>query len=219
MDSENDNEKVNMPLFSSPGHEVSYFNDLDFFKDFENEFPAIVYNDALTSKSDILTKPTISPRHIDEFDLKDETSLSECDEEEQNILFPFNVIYPDDLKSDKDNEIDEIDIEQYSGDMFVISLPNVINNDDGSNAAYPGEPSERNNNVGGVFINLEISKCWSLEIPRRLFNTLFAHELNLEIHSRANYQGSMDIAKIARKWSKPDKHRHETEKSVQKTGI
>ncbi|GJY15794.1 hypothetical protein Tco_0386216 [Tanacetum coccineum] len=45
------------------------------------------------------------------------------------------------------------------------------------------EPSERNNNVGGVFINLEISKCWSLKIPRRLFNKLFAHELNLENHS------------------------------------
>ncbi|GJX22697.1 hypothetical protein Tco_0227142 [Tanacetum coccineum] len=62
--------------------EVSYFNDLDFFKDFENEFPAIDYNDALTSKLDLLTEPTISPRHIDEFDLKDKTSLSECDEEE-----------------------------------------------------------------------------------------------------------------------------------------
>ncbi|GJY80965.1 retrovirus-related pol polyprotein from transposon TNT 1-94 [Tanacetum coccineum] len=56
---------------------------------FENEFPAIVYNDALTSKSDLLTEPTISPRHIDEFDLKDETSLSECDEKEQNVLY-FN---------------------------------------------------------------------------------------------------------------------------------
>ncbi|GJW20444.1 hypothetical protein Tco_0031066 [Tanacetum coccineum] len=58
--------------------EVSYFNDLYFFKDFENEFPSIVYNDALTSKFDLLTEPTISPRHTDEFDLKDETSLSEC---------------------------------------------------------------------------------------------------------------------------------------------
>ncbi|GKC82273.1 hypothetical protein Tco_1137990 [Tanacetum coccineum] len=47
----------------------------------------------------------------------------------------------------------------------------------------PTEPSERNDNVGGVFINLEILKCWSLEIPRRLFNTLFVHELNLENHS------------------------------------
>ncbi|GJW60633.1 hypothetical protein Tco_0109968 [Tanacetum coccineum] len=111
---------------------VSYFNDLDFFKDLENEFPAIVYNDALTSKLDFLTEPAVSPQHIDEFDLKDETSLSECDEEEQNILYfndlyHFNVIYPDDSKSDKDNDDDKIDIKQSSGG-------NVINTDDGAYA-------------------------------------------------------------------------------------
>ncbi|GJY69830.1 hypothetical protein Tco_0472812 [Tanacetum coccineum] len=61
---ESDDEDYTVP-------EVSYFNDLDFFKDFENEFSAIVYNDALTSKSDLLTEPTTIPRHIDEFDLKD----------------------------------------------------------------------------------------------------------------------------------------------------
>ncbi|GJW27438.1 putative reverse transcriptase domain-containing protein [Tanacetum coccineum] len=42
---------------------VSYFNDLDYFNDFENEFPAIVYNDALTSKSDFLTEPNLSPQY------------------------------------------------------------------------------------------------------------------------------------------------------------
>ncbi|GJU10322.1 hypothetical protein Tco_1132718 [Tanacetum coccineum] len=115
MDSENDNDKVNMPSFPLPEPEVSYFNDLDFFKDFENEFSAIVYNDALTSKLDLVTEPTISPRQIDEFDLKYETSLSECDEYEQNVLyfndlFPFNVIYPNDLKLDTDNN-NKIDIE------------------------------------------------------------------------------------------------------------
>ncbi|GKA87082.1 hypothetical protein Tco_0808793 [Tanacetum coccineum] len=115
-DSENDNDKVNMPLFSSPEPEVSYSNNLDFFKDFKNEFPAIVYNDALTSKLDLLTEPTVSPQHIDEFDLKDETTFSKCDEEEQNVLyfndlFPFNIIYLDDLKSDTDNDNDKIDIE------------------------------------------------------------------------------------------------------------
>ncbi|GKB45776.1 hypothetical protein Tco_0896529 [Tanacetum coccineum] len=78
------------------------FDDLDFFKDFENEFSVIVYNDALTSKSNSLTKPTLNPQHIDEFDLNDKTSLSKYDEEEQNILyfndpFPFNIIRPDDL--------------------------------------------------------------------------------------------------------------------------
>ncbi|GJU61689.1 hypothetical protein Tco_1243524 [Tanacetum coccineum] len=73
-DSENDNEKVNMPLFPSPEPTVSYFDDLDFLKDFENGFPAIVYNDALTSKSDSLTEPVEIHHHVDEFDLKDETS-------------------------------------------------------------------------------------------------------------------------------------------------
>ncbi|GKA60106.1 hypothetical protein Tco_0759419 [Tanacetum coccineum] len=57
-DSENDNEKVNMPLYPSPEPSVSCIDDLNFFKDFENEFPAIVYNDALTSKSDFSTQPT-----------------------------------------------------------------------------------------------------------------------------------------------------------------
>ncbi|GJW56350.1 hypothetical protein Tco_0103081 [Tanacetum coccineum] len=131
-DSENDNDKVNMPSFSSPESTVSYFDDLDFFKYFENEFPAIVYNDALTSKSDFLTKPTVSPQYIDEFNLKDETSLSECDEEEQNVLnfndlFPFNIIYPNDSKSDKDNDDDKVDIEHSSGDLSVKPLLDVIN--------------------------------------------------------------------------------------------
>ncbi|GKD86613.1 hypothetical protein Tco_1357767 [Tanacetum coccineum] len=139
MDSENDNDKVNMPLFPSPEPTVSYFDDLDFFKDFENEFPSIVYNDAQTSKSDLLTEPILSPQHIDEFNLKDETSLSECDEEEQNVLnfndlFPFNVIYPNDSKSDKDNDDDKVDIEHSSGDLSLKPLPDVINIDDGAYA-------------------------------------------------------------------------------------
>ncbi|GKD40593.1 hypothetical protein Tco_1260800, partial [Tanacetum coccineum] len=121
-----------MPSFPSPKPKVSCFGDLDFFKDFGNEFPAIVYNDALKSKSGHFTKPTLSPQHIDEFDLKDETSLSEYHEVEQNVLyfndlFPFNVIFPDDSKSNKDNDDDKIDIKQSSGG-------NVINTDDGAYA-------------------------------------------------------------------------------------
>ncbi|GJS31182.1 hypothetical protein Tco_0491802 [Tanacetum coccineum] len=147
---ENDNDKVNMPSFPSPEPTVSYSNDLDFFKDFENEFPDIVYNDGLTTKLDFLTKPTISPQRINKFNLKDETSLSKCEKEEQNVLyfndlFPFNVIYLNDSKSEKDNDDDKIDIEHSSGNLSIKPLPN--------------EPSERNDNVSGVFINLEILKC------------------------------------------------------------
>ncbi|GJU18903.1 hypothetical protein Tco_1146869 [Tanacetum coccineum] len=119
-DSENDNGKVNIPSLPSPKPTVSCFDDLDFFNDFENEFPAIVYNDALISKSDLSTELTLYPQHIDDFVLKDETSLSEYDEKEQNVLyfndlFPFNIIQHDDLKLEKDNDDNEIDIIQSSG--------------------------------------------------------------------------------------------------------
>ncbi|GJT49723.1 hypothetical protein Tco_0975880 [Tanacetum coccineum] len=118
---------------------VSYFDDLDFFKDFENELPTIVYNDAQTSKSYLLTEPILNPRHIDEYNLKDETSLSEYDEEEQNVicfnyLFPFNVIYPDELKMDTDNDNDKVNIEHSSEDLSVKPLPDLINTDVGAYA-------------------------------------------------------------------------------------
>ncbi|GKD56541.1 hypothetical protein Tco_1289928 [Tanacetum coccineum] len=178
-DSENNNDKVNMPSFPSPEPEVSYFNDLDFFNDFENEFPAIIYNDALTSKLGLLTEPTISPRHINEFDLKDETSLSECDEEEQNILyfndlFPFNVIYPDDLKSDTDNN-NKIDIERPSGDMSVTPIPDVIN----VNAQGSNKLSETSHDTSNKFFKTET----------------FIKKLNVNIMA-CNYLNNMMLLKI-----------------------
>ncbi|GJS16497.1 hypothetical protein Tco_0410969 [Tanacetum coccineum] len=162
----------------------------------KKEFSAIAYNDARTSKLDFLTKPTVSPQHIDEFNLKDETSLSECDEEEQNVLyfnnlFTFNVIYLDDLKSDTDNDNDEIDTKQPSGDMSVIPLPNVIDTDDvfifstiyrtyslNEYSVFDTGPRERKStNVGGEFTNLEILMFWSLETSRRKhFKTLSLDE-------------------------------------------
>ncbi|GKE55132.1 hypothetical protein Tco_1490288, partial [Tanacetum coccineum] len=89
-DLENDNEKVNTPSLPPPEPTVK-----------------------------LLTEPILSPQHIDEFDLNDETSLSEYDEEEENVLyfndlFPFNIIHLNDSKSDKDNDENKIDIKQPS---------------------------------------------------------------------------------------------------------
>ncbi|GJX43010.1 hypothetical protein Tco_0259686 [Tanacetum coccineum] len=99
----------------SPNPKVVYFDDLDYFKDFENEFPAIFYNDGLTSKSYLKIKPLVSFERMDEFNLIDEASLSECDEEivlRFNNL--FNFIHPDDSKSEKDNDDNDIGIIQSS---------------------------------------------------------------------------------------------------------
>nr|GEU57849.1 retrovirus-related Pol polyprotein from transposon TNT 1-94 [Tanacetum cinerariifolium] len=56
-DSENENDKVNIPSSPSPEPTINYIYDLDFFKDFENKFPAIAYND-LKSKSNPLIEPS-----------------------------------------------------------------------------------------------------------------------------------------------------------------
>ncbi|GKD24750.1 hypothetical protein Tco_1230964 [Tanacetum coccineum] len=136
-----DDNKIDFRISFDESDDENYtlFNDLDYLKDFENEFPAIVYNDALTSKLDFLTEPSINPQHIDEFNFKYDTSFSKCGGEKENILyfndlFPFNIIYPDDLKSDQDNDDKKIDIEQPWGDISVIPLPDEINTDVGAYA-------------------------------------------------------------------------------------
>ncbi|GKA96981.1 hypothetical protein Tco_0824875 [Tanacetum coccineum] len=130
-DSENDNEKARVPSFPPPKLTTSYIDDLDFFNDLENEFLTIVYNDAQTSKSDLLIEPILSPQHIDEFNLNDETSVFEYDEEEQNILyyndiFPFNITRIVDLKSDENNNDNDIDIIQSSKGNEITHRSNVL---------------------------------------------------------------------------------------------
>ncbi|GJY21726.1 hypothetical protein Tco_0394292 [Tanacetum coccineum] len=81
-------------------------------------YKMISVNNFKTDSENDMKKPTLSPQHNNESDLNNETSLFEHDEVGQNILyfndlFPFNVIHPDDLKSDEDND-NKIDIIQFS---------------------------------------------------------------------------------------------------------
>ncbi|GJX08915.1 hypothetical protein Tco_0198774 [Tanacetum coccineum] len=96
----------------------------------------------------------------------------------QNVLYfndvvPFNVIYLDNSKSDKDNDDDKIDIKQSSRDMSVKPLPDLINTDvgayaHGSNKLLETRPREgKSTNVGEVLTNLEIWKRWSFENSRQ----------------------------------------------------
>ncbi|GKC13614.1 hypothetical protein Tco_1010396, partial [Tanacetum coccineum] len=117
-DLKTDSENDNMP--SSPNTTVDYLDDLDYFRDFKNEFPAIVYNDGLTSKSDHEINPKVSFERIDKFNLIDEALLSEYDEKivsRFNDL--FNIIHPNDLKSEKENDDNDIEIIQSSEDNEI----------------------------------------------------------------------------------------------------
>ncbi|GKB42580.1 hypothetical protein Tco_0887522, partial [Tanacetum coccineum] len=160
---------------------IWYDGDVYDLRSVETMIPAIVFDDAFTSKVTHSYEPTVSPLNDNKIDFRisfdesddedymviydknsfsykiisktdskndndkvnmpsflspkptaNETSLSECDEKEQNVLhfnnlFPFNVIYPDDSKLDKDNDEDKMDIKQSSGG-------NVINTDVGAYA-------------------------------------------------------------------------------------
>ncbi|GJS38185.1 hypothetical protein Tco_0563228 [Tanacetum coccineum] len=185
---------------------VSYFDDLDYFNVFEKEFPAIVYNNAQTSKSDLLTELILNPQHIDEFNLKDKTSLSECDEEEQNVLnfndlFPFNVIYPDELKTDTDNDNDKVDIEHSSGDLSVKPLPDVINTDIGAYAHGSNKLLETKVLAGRqpgntVYTTYSLNEYSVYDIG---INTVYPGDLVKEIST--NIGGEFKYLEILKCWS------------------
>ncbi|GKB25323.1 hypothetical protein Tco_0864724, partial [Tanacetum coccineum] len=115
-DSDDENDKVDLPSSPSPEPTFSYIDDLDIFKYFEDEFPAILYND-LKSESDPLNEPSVSSKHIDKF----ETSLSEY---EENILclsdsFSYN---PKTIKENDDN----IDMTRLSGSNIDTKRSNEL---------------------------------------------------------------------------------------------
>ncbi|GJS43498.1 hypothetical protein Tco_0568541 [Tanacetum coccineum] len=118
----------------------------------ETEFPAIVFNDTLTSEAALSYEPTVSTLNNDEIDFR--ISFDESDDEDCKSQYAFASItqayvYPDDLKSDKDNDDDKINIEHSLGDLSVKPLPDVINTDvgayaHGSNKLLKTRPRERN---------------------------------------------------------------------------
>nr|GEY62234.1 hypothetical protein [Tanacetum cinerariifolium] len=89
---------------------------------------AIVFNDTFASEATPSCEPTVSSINNDEIDFR--ISFDESNDEDCmviNDLFPFNVIYPNDSKSDKENDDDndKVDIEHSSRDMSVIPLSNI----------------------------------------------------------------------------------------------
>ncbi|GKA16822.1 hypothetical protein Tco_0696659 [Tanacetum coccineum] len=124
---------------------IWYDEDVHYLRFVETKFPAIVYNDAFASKSGFSSEPAVSPQHVDEVNLKYETSLSEYHDEEYNVisfndLFSFNIYYVNDSKLHTDNDDDKINVKQFSRDISIKPLPNII------------RPSERKDEFGGMVI-------------------------------------------------------------------
>ncbi|GJS21602.1 hypothetical protein Tco_0450234 [Tanacetum coccineum] len=97
----------------------------------ETEFPAIFYDDALTSEVALLCEPTVSPLNDNKIDFR--ISFDESDDEDYT-----------------DNDEDKIDIKHSSGD-------NVINTDDGTYAQSFQAASDAAN-VSDTVADMQVSR-------------------------------------------------------------
>nr|GEU36122.1 reverse transcriptase domain-containing protein [Tanacetum cinerariifolium] len=109
---------------------IWYDEDVHYLRIFETKFPTIVYNGALASNSNFSSEHTAIPQHVNEVNLKNETSLSEYNGKEYNVisfsgLFLFNAFSVNDSKLDTNTDDDETDIKQSSRDIPIEPFPNV----------------------------------------------------------------------------------------------
>ncbi|GKA05599.1 hypothetical protein Tco_0684719, partial [Tanacetum coccineum] len=106
---------------------VRYPEDIDYFKDFEIDFPAIIYKDALASDHEISYEPTVSPLDDNEIDFR--ISFDECDDEDYTFIydkksFSYKLMYVNDLKTNSENDNDEVNIS--SDDVVIEPSDSVI---------------------------------------------------------------------------------------------
>ncbi|GJV02364.1 hypothetical protein Tco_1335933 [Tanacetum coccineum] len=97
---------------------VSYFDDFDYLKDFENKFPAIVYNDALTLGPEISSEPTVSPLNENHIDFR--ISFDESGDEDYTVIYDKNLFPYNDILISDDEEIILLNKEVYKAERFEV---------------------------------------------------------------------------------------------------
>ncbi|GJU10859.1 hypothetical protein Tco_1133255 [Tanacetum coccineum] len=108
------------------------YDDIDPFKDFEADFPTIVYNDALASDLEVSSEPTVSPHNAIKANFHFAISFAKSDDEDYTFIYDKNsssykLIFVNDLKSDTGNDIDEINVKLLSEDISIKPLDSAIN--------------------------------------------------------------------------------------------
>nr|GEV31751.1 hypothetical protein [Tanacetum cinerariifolium] len=135
---------------------VGYFEDIDYFNDFENEFLAIVYKDALTSEPEVSFEPMVSNHHAIKVDFDFKIPLSDFVDEIYTVIydndsFSYKIFDVDGLNLDMGNGDDKIDIKQSLEDLSIEPLPNVIITDVGACAKGSNELLETSQDTISTF--------------------------------------------------------------------
>nr|GEX79485.1 hypothetical protein [Tanacetum cinerariifolium] len=105
---------------------VKYCKDEDdCFTNFKTEFPAIVFDDTLTSDAALSFEPTVSPLNENEIDFR--ISFDESNDEDYTVIFDKNsfsykIIYVDNLKTDSENDNDKVDMPLFPSSEPTVTL-------------------------------------------------------------------------------------------------
>ncbi|GJZ16311.1 hypothetical protein Tco_0551988 [Tanacetum coccineum] len=108
-----------------------YCDDLDFFTNFEVDFPAIVYNDALTSNKNVLPEPTVSIYDAIKTDFDFSISFSDSDDEDYTFIcdkdsFSYKLIPANDLKPEPVNDHVKINTELCLENIDIKPMDSVV---------------------------------------------------------------------------------------------
>ncbi|GJT11843.1 hypothetical protein Tco_0858885 [Tanacetum coccineum] len=108
---------------------IWYDEDVHDLRSVETEFPAIVFNDKLTSEEALSCEPTVSPLNDNEIDFR--ISFDESDDEDYTVIFDKNsfsykIIFVNDLKTDSENDNEKVNMPSFSSTEPKISLLNPL---------------------------------------------------------------------------------------------
>ncbi|GKC01120.1 hypothetical protein Tco_0987256 [Tanacetum coccineum] len=132
-----------------------YHEDIDYFKEFETYFLAIVFNDAVTTDHKISSKPTVSPLDNNQIDFR--ISFDESDDEDYTVIydknsFSYKIISVNDLKTDLEDNNDEVNIP--SNNVVVEQLDNGVDTIDTQSHEFD-EHFETNHDIHREPSNME----------------------------------------------------------------
>ncbi|GKB85143.1 hypothetical protein Tco_0957415 [Tanacetum coccineum] len=145
---------------------VRYHEDIDYFKEFKRDFPAIVFNNTVTTDHKISSEPTVSPLDDNQIDFI--ISFDETDDEDYTViydkkLFSYKIISINDLKTGSKNDNDEVNIP--SNDVVVEKLDNGVDNIDTQSHEFD-EDLETNHDIHRESFNIMIEHgCGVSELP------------------------------------------------------
>nr|GFB18867.1 hypothetical protein [Tanacetum cinerariifolium] len=103
---------------------ICYDEDVHDLRFVETEFPAIVFNDNLTSNETLFREPMVNSVNDNESDFR--ISFDEPDDEDYTVIFDkksfsYKIIFANDLKTDLENDNEKVNMPLFPSPQLSVS--------------------------------------------------------------------------------------------------